>query len=1435
MKILRPFYLLSFLLTILYCGLVNAQCYTPPSVAGIPQGIYPLGTQADYRIVLGYGGDWSHNGTCNSGSKLHTAWDLFDRRSIPEIVGKTVYASWAGTVKAVYIAGVTRPEWGKGITIESRLGSTTWTTNYLHVVPLVTNGTYVEQGQPIAKVMDMLSPTRHHLHFGIRLGTYSNTSNRGALPVRNTGNCKCDNDPVFPETFIDPNRISFRDVSNTTQSNTTLYITSPMKFFDLPLGTGSYTTSPNKWVRGQIKDFEIAVKNTSASTVTRRMILVAIAPNGERLIVWNNGTPNNPRDVTINSGQTFVVKIPRSMESFINNVTRSYAGNYRLVLEAGIGNNMNVVASQGGSYNPHPQNIVIEDAFINVSETVMNFNAGTSSQVRNIDGNTVISYSVSHPWIRVRPTSNVVTSNSFYGRNNSMTVTVDANTSSSSRNGTVTVTEYRISDIPSSYNLPRVITKVIPINQAGVVLPPSQLEVNLMRTSTTVPATTTIWSAQVKNNGGQSMDWRVETRLNGIATTNVVNPTSGTNLSNATQNIQVVIPENTSFNSRTYVITFSNLANLSQSKSFTYTQQGAVQIIPATLDIQGMQTNRIPYTGANWSASVANLGSPSTAMSWTSKTSIDGNLLSNSSGNSYVTPYSGNNLAGGATQQVQIAIPVNTTFVSRNIDIEFENLDASPTDTNRFKRFSYVQDAAPMAISTDLKLFAYGVEIFTEHTVGFSNVIVGTRRDFPLEIFNPNSNPVVIQSTTITGSRFSLVNPPSANYSLAPNQRIIVTMRFEPDRTGNFIGYYAVNYGNNQTFFCNLVGEAIAVVPIGNPILTTKIEGSVTPCSSEVIFPTTLTTTFSQKVLNIENTGVGSLTLSNVSVIGGTEFEVSNAIFPITLASGDQQNLIIKFRPTSSGMKQATLKIDSNIGSCEFVLKGEGAVNTPPPPPTANTLKIQAEEITINGTSGSLGVFLFGENSESAAGGQGEIIIPAGVSNVNVITSAVGNDLRFSIRQNQDGTTRVRFVFASASAYNFTSGTKLFDISFNLDANYTDCKDVDVVASSLRISDANAVLLTVTDDDGKICKTINKTINFLFERGSQFVNAVRVKNQSTVLATSNVQGQTSIEISAGANTVLSFEKNQLESYWLPNIDVGDINRLEIMVLEQEFSPLEALIGDLDNNSVLDIRDISLIKKAILDEIDSFIGKRDWNFISLVTNAPNEFPQYLDLFDLSNVADGTIIKPTVYLAGDFNFSSSTARIQGMLLERSVKFDKGRSTITYTLKEDILINGYQVVFSDLGKILSVESPLLHTDFGNKTDAKVISYNVSEIELRSGDVLLEIVVEGSILNENLKENFNYVSVASNLALASVDVKKAVAENATIVAFPNPTSGKFNLTVPEDGIVSFSAVHGGGIKEEVPVKAGQNALELKTAKGVYLISYTSKHHSQVLRLVVE
>ena len=179
------------------CGMLLFAS-VPAYASGINDMTSPLQGQWTQRVVTHpFGVTWAGTPSqCQNLTWKHAGTD------VQASVAETVYAAESGVVRVA----LSNAQWGGWVTIEhTPPGQSPFTTVYWHVSPSVSQGQWVAEGQAIGSIANLGSNT--HFHFGVRVGSYNNTSNRGALP----DSAGCPSFPPFPENFINPLSLSYHN------------------------------------------------------------------------------------------------------------------------------------------------------------------------------------------------------------------------------------------------------------------------------------------------------------------------------------------------------------------------------------------------------------------------------------------------------------------------------------------------------------------------------------------------------------------------------------------------------------------------------------------------------------------------------------------------------------------------------------------------------------------------------------------------------------------------------------------------------------------------------------------------------------------------------------------------------------------------------------------------------------------------------------------------------------------------------------------------------------------------------------------------------------------------------------------------------------------------------------------------------------------------
>ncbi|WP_375562050.1 HYR domain-containing protein [Bernardetia sp. OM2101] len=185
----------------------------------------------------------------------------------------------------------------------------------------------------------------------------------------------------------------------------------------------------------------------------------------------------------------------------------------------------------------------------------------------------------------------------------------------------------------------------------------------------------------------------------------------------------------------------------------------------------------------------------------------------------------------------------------------------------------------------------------------------------------------------------------------------------------------------------NVVGNSVSI-----------LSGDITPSLADnTDFGSQLTCNgFIRKTFTIQNTGTLDLDISNISVTG-TDFTFPLPTFPLTIAAGNSQDIVITFDPSTDGNQTQTLTIlsnDNDEATYTFDIKGRGELDTQNPTITAPTTVTADTDTGICTASGvALGTPTVNDNCGTPTiTNNAPLVFPSGTTNVVwTATDAAGN------------------------------------------------------------------------------------------------------------------------------------------------------------------------------------------------------------------------------------------------------------------------------------------------------------------------------------------------------------------------------------------------------------------------------------------------------------
>jgi len=193
----------------------------------------------------------------------------------------------------------------------------------------------------------------------------------------------------------------------------------------------------------------------------------------------------------------------------------------------------------------------------------------------------------------------------------------------------------------------------------------------------------------------------------------------------------------------------------------------------------------------------------------------------------------------------------------------------------------------------------------TPPSLAFPNVTLNTPSQQPVTVKNTGAAPLSITTIGITGtvnSDFSRtnVNCPISPSTLAVNGTCTITVTFTPSTTENQTGTLTITDNAPNS-------------PQGVPITANGAEPAVFLSPNPLTFPTTALGNTSTIMLNLENFGNATLTISSV-VTDNPVFTVISNNCGSSVSPGVTCQIQVQFKPTGSGAVTGDLTIQDNAG-----------------------------------------------------------------------------------------------------------------------------------------------------------------------------------------------------------------------------------------------------------------------------------------------------------------------------------------------------------------------------------------------------------------------------------------------------------------------------------------------------------------------------------------
>ena len=279
-------------------------------------------------------------------------------------------------------------------------------------------------------------------------------------------------------------------------------------------------------------------------------------------------------------------------------------------------------------------------------------------------------------------------------------------------------------------------------------------------------------------------------------------------------------------------------------------------------------------------------------------------------------------LDSGATwQRLGLGLPnVNVTSLSLDFTVTPSLLRAA----------TYGRSAFELTAAT-------GPLLGVDCDLGFGVVAVGTAATRECSLFNVGSEDLHVTGfIRASGSlEFSISSGPATPVTIPPGEHVDYTIRYAPTNVGDDTATFRITSDDQfepiKTIPASGTGVAgqVLVSPTNLEYGGIPVDNRTTP--HDKTLTTTITNQSSCPLCDLTVTGlvIGGVNASDFSLVG-------QPATPFTIGAGNSLELSVRFNPRLSGLRTATLTIQTNDGNVVVTLSGTGlipAVVANPAPP----------------------------------------------------------------------------------------------------------------------------------------------------------------------------------------------------------------------------------------------------------------------------------------------------------------------------------------------------------------------------------------------------------------------------------------------------------------------------------------------------------------------
>ncbi|MCX5868499.1 MAG: choice-of-anchor D domain-containing protein [Proteobacteria bacterium] len=260
---------------------------------------------------------------------------------------------------------------------------------------------------------------------------------------------------------------------------------------------------------------------------------------------------------------------------------------------------------------------------------------------------------------------------------------------------------------------------------------------------------------------------------------------------------------------------------------------------------------------------------------------------------------------------------------SQNIQVVF-----SPPVTAIYSGQVQVHSEAPASPTATVSLSGIGAVpqppgppptfLVSPSSLDFSTVEVNSDKELSFTIENRGTQDLQIISYTLSGSGFSLVDPPPLPLTLAASANQQIRVSFSPAYPRDFEGSITLNSDNPQT--------PIRIIPLfGTGKAPPRPQLEFSP--SEIDFNNVVAGSAQDLTFSLGNLGTADLVIDGISVTGAGFSLPQPPTLPQVISPQSTYDLPVRFLPSSTGYFNGSISISSNdlgFPLVEIPVRGNG-------------------------------------------------------------------------------------------------------------------------------------------------------------------------------------------------------------------------------------------------------------------------------------------------------------------------------------------------------------------------------------------------------------------------------------------------------------------------------------------------------------------------------